>query len=556
VGLTAGTRLGPYEVLEPIGAGGMGEVYRARHGKLRRDVAIKVLPTEVAADPVRLARFEREARAASALNHPNIVVIHDIAEHEKTTYIAMELVEGRTLRELIGEGPLAIDRVIRIASQIAGGLAKAHAAGVLHRDVKPANVMVTTDHHVKLLDFGLAKSVAAPAQKGTESAMSTLESAVGVVMGTPLYMSPEQVSGDKVDHRSDQFSFGVVLYEMVGGKPPFAEPSLVRAILAGDPPSLKRLRPDVPADLERIIRRCLEKDPANRYASTADLTAALRRLAERRAGAGHRVARVLRRPAVAVTLGAIAVALGAAGVVWARGAEERWARGEAITVHLFIPRGASPPYQSVVWFPGDDVYLLRSSETLSSAYLVDFIPRSGRVLVHPVYKGMYERFERRAVSPAEFRDRMIRWSQDIGRTLDYLETRPDVDTTKIAYYGLSGGASNGPVLLAIEPRIATAILLGGGLTRRAHRPEAHPAHFAPRMRVPTLMINGYDDFIVPYELSQRPLFEMLGTPDERKKLIRLAGGHIPANRLEIIREVLDWLDRQLGPVSTSSRGEP
>ncbi|MDQ4079696.1 MAG: SUMF1/EgtB/PvdO family nonheme iron enzyme, partial [Gemmatimonadota bacterium] len=221
---------------------------------------------------------------------------------------------------------------------------------------------------------------------------------------------------------------------------------------------------------------------------------------------------------------------------------------ERMEIHLFIPRSVAPPYQSVIWFPGDDVFLLRSSEYLSSSYLVDFIPRGGRVLVQPVYDAMYERYHPRSRSPSELRDLMIRWSQDIGRTIDYLETRPDFDTKKIGYYGLSGGASRGAVFTAVEPRIAAAILLGGGLPRQPHRPETHVAHFAPRSRTPTLMINGRDDFIATYELSQKPLFELLGAPEGKKRHAVLDGGHIPADRLAIIREVFDWLDEQLGPV--------
>jgi predicted esterase len=967
VPLTPGARLGPYEILDPIAAGGMGEVHRARQLKLHRDVAIKVLPSELAADPARLARFEREARTASALNHPNIVTIYDVAEHEGTTYIAMELVEGRTLRELIAAGPLPIDRAVRLASQIADGLAKAHAVGIVHRDIKPANVMVTADGLVKILDFGLAK-LFTPAV-GQEIAGATLatETREGVVVGTPHYMSPEQLSGDAVDHRSDQFAFGVVLYEMVSGKPPFDGPSfraIISAVLVDPPPPLKRLRPDAPADLERIICRCLEKDPDKRFSSSADLAAELRRYETRRARAAQGLVAFVRKPAVTATIAAVALALGAAGFLWARGSGERWARNEAIAeiasltetgdlyeayrtarraetyrgddpelenvlnrislpirvntepagaevsvkgyatpdaewerigitpmtlripyammrwritkegyepfegapfsgsaigalaqglvldsvgtrppgtvripagplnalpgarvprelpvvdvgsffldrfevtnrqfrefvnaggyrnpewwpapierdgrkntswqealdsfrdatgrhgpstwqlgsypaaeddhpvggiswyeaaaycafagktlptiyhwfraigqdqhsdillhsnmggkgkapvgrfkglaaygtydmagnvkewawnavsdkryilggawneptylfrhlvahdpwgrepthgvrcakypeppaehllapvtpmreytrpapisdeafevlrgmyaydrtpldaevvrvndsladyrretvsiraaygsermeVHLFIPRDVMPPLQSVIWFPGDDVFLLRSSESFASEYLFDFIPRSGRVLVYPVYKGMYERFERRANSPAELRDMMVRWSQDVGRTIDFLETRPDFDARKIAYYGFSSGANHGPVFTAVDARIAASILLGGGLTPRQQRPEMHPVHFAPRSRTPTLMINGRDDFILPYELSQRPFFAMLGAPSDKKRHARLAGGHIPTNRLEIIREVLDWLDRHLGPV--------
>jgi formylglycine-generating enzyme required for sulfatase activity/predicted esterase len=225
---------------------------------------------------------------------------------------------------------------------------------------------------------------------------------------------------------------------------------------------------------------------------------------------------------------------------------------ERMEVHLLIPRDASPPYQSVIWFPGSDAFLLRSSESFASEYLFDFIPRGGRVLVHPIYEGMYERFEPPNLSPSGERDVVIRWSQDIGRTIDYLETRPDFDAKRIGYYGFSSGANYGPVFSAVDRRIGASILLGAGLIPRPVRPEMHPAHFAPRSRTPTLMINGRDDFILPYELAQQPFFAMLGAPDDKKRHARLAGGHIPTNRLEIVREVLDWLDRQLGPVQRRS----
>jgi eukaryotic-like serine/threonine-protein kinase len=965
VPLIPGARLGPYEILQPIGAGGMGEVHRARHLKLRRDVAIKVLPAEFAADPRRLARFEREARTASALNHPNIVTIHDVAEYEGTTYIAMELVEGRTLREIIADGPLPIDQAVRLASQIADGLARAHAAGIVHRDIKPANVMVTGDGLVKILDFGLAKPLTTPDGREIAGPTLTTETREGVLVGTPHYMSPEQLSGDSVDHRSDQFAFGVVLYEMVSGKPPFDGPSvraIISAILVNPPPPLRHLRPHAPAELERLICRCLEKDPDKRFASTTNLAAELRRYEARRMRSAQGLA-LLRKPAVSATLAALALVLGVAGWLWARGSGERWARNEALAeiasltetgnlyeayrtarraatyrtgdptlekvvnritlpihvnthpsgaevfvkgyatpdapwervgvtpmamripyalmrwritkagyepfegapysggaigalahglildsvgarppgtvripagtldvlpgvrppgelpavelesyfldryevtnrqfrefvdaggyerqeywpspirrdgeeirwqeavssfrdatgrpgpstweagsypqgeddypvagvswyeavaycafvgkqlptvyhwfyavgqealsdillhsnmgggdkspvgrfkglsgygsydmagnvrewiwnavdnkryilggawteptyvfehpiaadpwqrdptdgvrcakyptppaeqllapvrprhqydrpapvtddafallrgmyaydrtplhpealrvndslpnyrretvsirtaygnermeVNLLMPRDVSPPYQSVIWFPGGDVFLLRSSESFASEYMFDFLPRGGRVLVYPIYKGMYERFEPPDFTPSGERDALIRWSQDIGRTIDYLETRRDFDARRIAFYGFSGGASRGPLFTAVDRRFAASILLAGGLEPWPMRPETHPVLFAPRSRTPTLMINGRDDFMMPYEISERPLFELLGAPADKKRHARLAGGHIPTNRLEIIREVLDWLDRQLGPV--------
>ena len=273
--LAAGARLGPYEILEPLGAGGMGEVYRARDSRLGREVALKVLPMELALDPERLARFEQEARSASALNHPNIVTVHDIGTSDATSWIAMELVDGRTLRELAAAGPLPVRRVLALAVQVAEGLAKAHDAGIVHRDLKPENVMVSKDGFAKILDFGLAKLVE-PVSGGV-SAMPTLarpETHPGVVMGTVGYMSPEQASGEPLDFRSDQFSLGSILYEIVTGQKPFQRKTAAEtmsAIIREEPEPIGKARPEVPPPLRWIVDRCLTKDPAERYVSTRDL---------------------------------------------------------------------------------------------------------------------------------------------------------------------------------------------------------------------------------------------------------------------------------------------
>jgi eukaryotic-like serine/threonine-protein kinase len=996
VPILPGTRLGGYEIRDVIGVGGMGEVYRARHVKLERDVAIKVLPDDVAADRSRLARFEREARTASALNHPGIVTIHDIGESDGITFIAMELVEGRTLRQLITDAPLPVDRALDFAVQIADALARAHQSGIVHRDIKPANIMVTPAGLVKILDFGLARGApSAGARPSVESGPSTAtdqpedsaepapagqpptshlptvtDTVDGMIVGTPHYMSPEQLSGRAVDQRTDQFAFGVVLYEMLGGRRPFDGPSLtavISAILVEQPAPIRRLRPAVPSNVERVIARCLEKDAAARYATSATLLAALRDCVERRTRARYGALSQLRRPAIATPLAVALLAIVLSAGWWARGADARWAErdaldeitrfadagelyeafrtartalrhrpgdpelvrvleritlpvmvntdpagaevfvkgynspdapwdrlgetpletripyalmrwritkeghepfegapfsgaaiavlaqgvtldpvgsrpagtvrvpggmlervplirpaefmtgaqlgdqfmdrfevtnraylefvhaggyaspewwpspkrragrdvawqdavdsfrdrtgrpgpstwelggypagedeipvsgvswfeaaaycaftgrslptvyhwfraigqeqvsdilphsnmngtakapagafrglsaygtydmagnvkewawnevggdryilggawnepgylfrhliaddpwtreathgfrcttyieppdpqllepvaplheyprpepvsddafeilrgmyaydrlpleprvemrndsltdyrhevvsiraaygGERMDVHLLIPHDVAPPYQSVIWFPGDDVFLSRSSASFASAWLFDFLPRAGRVLVYPVYKGMYERFESWERTPIGRRDMTIRWAQDISRTVDYLETRDDMDAARIAFYGFSGGAVAGPLYTAVEPRIATAILLGGGLVLLPLRPEADPYHFAPRTRTPTLMINGRDDFIMPHEASQRPLIELIGAPAASKRLARLDGGHIPSNRYDIIREVIDWLDRQFGAVRPAS----
>ncbi len=952
--LNAGTRLGPYEILSPLGAGGMGEVYRAKHIKLRRDVAIKVLPREFASDAERLQRFEREARSASALNHPNIVTIYDIAEHEGTTYIAMELVEGRTLRELLADGPLPVAKTIALATQICDGLGKAHAAGIVHRDLKPDNVMVTDDGLVKILDFGLAKPTARGAGGDSKVATVTKATAAGVIVGTAYYMSPEQAAGSPLDHRSDQFSFGVVLYELLCGQRPFEGSSVaavISAILRDTPSPLRSLRRDLPKELERIVERCLDKNPEKRYPSASELGDELRL-------AGQRVAEPRGISARKKVVIAVLVAmLAGASWMWLLGSRARWARGDAlreingliekgelyeayrvaleaksyipedaeiqetveritlpviintkpegadvyvkgyatpdaqwehlgqtplagvrvpyalmrwriskegfetfegapfgdpfrafaagfpldaagarpdgmvrvpggpltrpdlpnldpgdyyldrfevtnrqyqefvdgggyqnpghwtepfledgmelsweeamasfrdatgrpgpatwqlgtyaegqdsfpvggvswyeaaaycafvgkslptiyhwykaaaqdqlsdivrfsnfgtegpapvgshpglgdygtydmagnvkewcwnataskryilggswgnppymfkqspdaqlpfersatygfrcakfnaplekallspanafdygkeepvaqevfeaysrmyaydptdleaeveavddsspywrketvsfdaaygnerVTAYLFLPRNAVPPYQTVIWFPGDDAFFLPSSKSLASEFLFDFIPRSGRALVYPVYKGMYERFVTfPPFEPNAWRDLTIQWSKDVGRTLDYLEARDDIDSERLAYYSFSTGSVYGPIFTAIDPRFKASVLLAGGLWRKVP-PEMELVNFAPRSRVPTLMINGRDDHLYAFEASQLPLFRLLGAPEADKRHARLEGGHIPSDRNEIIRETLDWLDRYLGPVT-------
>ena len=279
--LQTGQRLGGFEILGQIGAGGMGEVYRARDTRLGREVALKVLPASVASDRARLARFEQEARAASALNHPGIVTIYEIGRVESVSYIAMELVTGTTLRELLSGQPLAVKRLLAIAAPAADALARAHEAGIVHRDLKPENLMVTRDGFVKVLDFGLAKLV--PASDGQPSTLATiaLPTESGVIMGTVGYMSPEQASGNRVDFRSDQFALGAILYEMATGRSPFLRSTAAETMVATireEPEPIGARNPQVPAPLRWVIERCLAKDPERRYASTRDLARDLQHL--------------------------------------------------------------------------------------------------------------------------------------------------------------------------------------------------------------------------------------------------------------------------------------
>jgi serine/threonine protein kinase len=273
-----GTRVGPYEILASIGAGGMGEVYRARDTRLNRDVAVKVLPSSFAADEGRLRRFTLEAQSAGSLNHPNILAIHDIGEHERTPYIVSELLEGESLRQRLLGGKLSVQKALDYAQQVAAGLAAAHGKGITHRDIKPENLFVTRDGRMKILDFGLAKmrtmDGGARGSSDGDATQTQTQTTPGAVLGTVAYMSPEQVRGEPADHRSDIFSFGCVLYEMLTGKRAFRGDTSVEtmsAILKEEPAELSTVEGPLPPALERIVRHCLEKSPEERFQSARDL---------------------------------------------------------------------------------------------------------------------------------------------------------------------------------------------------------------------------------------------------------------------------------------------
>jgi hypothetical protein len=296
--LASGDRIGSYEVIDRLGAGGMGEVYRARDTRLGRSVALKVLRS--GANPELLHRLDREARAASALNHPNIVHIYDVgvaADGAGAHYVVMELVEGETLRRRLRAGLLSIHEMLDLGAQLADGLAKAHRAGIVHRDLKPENLMVTPDGVLKILDFGLAKRVAAPlADVDVGDTMSRHGTQAGMLLGTLEYMSPEQATGRALDHRTDQFSLGLILHEMATGRPPFRRDTpaqVLAAVIERDPEPLRRLRADVPSAVEALVSRCLQKDPERRFAKTDELASELAALAGRsRSGSLAEVARV------------------------------------------------------------------------------------------------------------------------------------------------------------------------------------------------------------------------------------------------------------------------
>src|SRR5499427_10754205 len=293
---SAGATLGHYQIRSKLGAGGMGEVYLAEDTRLDRKVALKILPAEVAAKHERMERFIREAKSAAALNHPNIAHIYEIGESDGVHFIAMEFVDGETLRQLIHQRQTELKKLLRYMQKVAEGLSKAHSNGIVHRDLKPDNIMVTHDGFAKILDFGLAKLIEPqlvdPAKAGHEEQITAImaqQSTPGVVMGTVGYMSPEQAMGNvrEIDHRSDIFSFGCILFEVATKQKPFMGDSVVKSlhnIIYEPAPALRSLNPAAPLDLQRIVRRCLAKDPEDRYQTIKDVAIELRELRRELAG--------------------------------------------------------------------------------------------------------------------------------------------------------------------------------------------------------------------------------------------------------------------------------
>jgi len=322
LGLTAGTKLGPYEILSAVGAGGMGEVYRARDTRLGRDVALKMLPECFSGDGDRLQRFQQEARAVAALNHPNILAIFDTGQQNGSPYSVSELLEGETLREALNRDSLSQRKAIEYGVQLAQGLAAAHEKGIVHRDLKPENIFVTRDGRIKILDFGLAKLACKASAASADSDGITFTSshtAVGLVMGTAGYMAPEQVRGEPADPRTDIFAFGAVVYEMLSGERAFRRDTpaeTMTAILKEDPPELAQTSHPISPALDRIVRRCLEKSPEQRFQSARDLSFALAALSGTDSSAAARVSATPRKiPILVIALVVLTSAI-ASAVTW------------------------------------------------------------------------------------------------------------------------------------------------------------------------------------------------------------------------------------------------
>ncbi|MBF8294795.1 MAG: serine/threonine protein kinase [Bacteroidetes bacterium] len=927
----------------------MGIVYKAQDTRLKRTVALKFLPPDLTRDDEAKTRFVHEAQAASALQHNNICNIHDIDEtKDGQTFIVMDCYEGETLKKKIERGPLKINETLDVAIQVAQGLAKAHEKGIVHRDVKPANILITSDNVVKIVDFGLAKL-----------AGQTKLTKTGSTIGTTVYMSPEQARGEEVDRRTNIWSLGVIMYEMLTGQLPFRaehEQAALYLILNRDPEPIAKLLPDFPAALEDIVKKAMAKDCEQRYQGVGELLSDLAALRQR-LSPDVGVPRPRRRALIAALLTLIVAIVAVGGWLWWRQSRAHWARtvalpeatrlfaqskgyaafrwlrqaesyapddpmvkellgtratkatlyttppgaeihvrdyfdkpddwdflgrsplkdvllpatflvlkfsadgfetlevpwwarirsfqfalqrsadapggmvyvtggeyelfsrsavqlegywidkyevsnrqfkefidrggyekreywtepfikdgaqiawedamklfrdrtgrpgpatwqlgtypegqddypvggvswyeaeahcasvgkqlpsiyhwynaaafgwitdfisysnfrstqpervghslrlgwygtydlagnvkewvwneadqnrryilgggwnelsyqfadhdaqrafdrqptygfrcakylaplpptltdrvaapgrdyrretpvgDEAFAVYerlyrydrlpldarvdsaddsspywqiervsfaaaygnervpalLFVPKGVPPPYQTVVWYPGANAFLggvMGSAEDQRDWFL--FVVRSGRAVLFPMYKGTYERYVGNSDLPHVWSDVLIHSSKDLGRAIDYLETRADIDPRKLAYYGLSMGAGVGPIMTAIEPRFKASILAGGGLYSWRRAPEVEAFNFLPRVHVPTLMINGRHDFYFGIETSQKPMFRLLGTKPEDKRHRVFESGHIPVEWDEVIREVLDWLDKYLGPVS-------
>lgn len=592
--LASGTRLGGYTFFELIGMGGMGEVYRARDEKLGREVAVKVLPEALRQDSERLQRFEREARVLASLNHPGIATLYGLESADGVTFLAMELVPGETLQERLARGNLAFDEVRDLFRQIAEALEAAHAAGIVHRDLKPANIKITPQGKIKILDFGLAKAFAAEEPDLDLSHSPTLTrgagTQAGVILGTASYMSPEQAKARVVDERADIWALGCLLFESLAGRKAFDGES-VTDILANV------IHKDVPWDLlpaetswrtRDVLRRCLAKDAAKRFHHVADARIELDLEDEPATiAADRRGVRSRALVAVGAGLGLFAGASLAALLLRtpedtppARGVERyvvyppaadppleiespAISRDGRLIAYVGIGEGerrvylrtidnVAPPFQTILVFPGSDGVQVRTSADLDVSGFFGFVLMSGRAVLYPVVTGTYERHDPRLeytdANPSRtYAEFVGQWVKDVRRSLDYLESRPDIDSERIGFYGVSWGARIGNIVLAVEERFRVAVLMGGGLPHVEPLPEVAETNYAPRVKVPVLVLNGRYDAVFPFETNQKPMFELLGSK-EKQHVVFESGHVLVGHRNQMVQRLLDWLDRHLGPV--------
>ncbi len=380
--LTAGTKLGPYEIVAPLGAGGMGEVYRAKDTRLGRDVALKILPESFAREADRLRRFEQEARAVAALNHPNILAVFDIGQHEGSPFLVSELLEGDTLRPVLDSGALPQRKTIDYGVQIAHGLAAAHEKGIVHRDLKPENIFITRDGRIKILDFGLAKLTQDSGPESDGVTLTGLHTAVGVVMGTASYMAPEQVRGEGADPRTDIFAFGAVLYEMLSGVRAFRRETAAEtmtAVLKNDPPELTGFGRLVSPTLERVVRRCLEKSPEQRFQSARDLSFALSAFSGTETSVAGQAVATPRRTPLALWLALVLAVVAASAVTWL--VARRPAPSTRMQFAMAVPDEMSISHMGL---SGDGSMLAFVSPEESSALPMLYVQRVGSPNVTPL----------------------------------------------------------------------------------------------------------------------------------------------------------------------------
>ena len=479
--IAPGTRVGRYEVIGHLGAGGMGEVYRAHDAELGREVAIKIISGRAPADEATVERFIRETRAAASLSHPNIIAVHDVGTHEGSPFLVTELLEGETLRARIERGPLSVRSGLDIAIQIAHGLAVAHARGILHRDLKPENLFLTADDTAKILDFGLAKLLPSSGATGAELDVTAQQlTQAGAVLGTAAYMAPEQAEGRVVDHRADQFAFGVVLYEMFGGQRPFQHATVhatLAAILRDEPRSLASLRPELPDRLSRIVTRCLAKEPSARYESTRDLALALQEARDGLTAESRpheTVVRAVKRRLSPVTTGLIVgvLLLVVGGVAW------RWLapyETPSVAVLPFSTIGDGDQYfadgitEAVTTELGrvGGLRVIASNSTFAYRDKTAFRDIGRELGVGLVVKGSVQRADGRVridVSLVNTRDETALWSERYSRELtDVLTVQDDISrqiaTTLSKTFGAAPTAKS-PSLATTNPDAYDAYLLG------------------------------------------------------------------------------------------------